>query len=349
MNAFNDTRQQPRHLEWFAGESIPEPEAIFYEVLPFSSVWADIILRQLLDLVDLDNTQINIELELAQQVREAFHLILDAARTAKAAVEHSAIERDIKDTTMPWRDRLRNLNPGRLNELSSDKSARIALRWALLETGQGARAGRRWLHYLRDHPAVLRQTVGRALETPVLRGDPGRPQDRFDDVLLVEGVARAYQHLTGKPLGRSVTTESKKGGKAGLPTGPGLWLATFCLKAYADGLRRDVREGVEDGVSDPNDHIDDDRVVRAIRRARRRMDGAAVLIAIADAPSGDLATWAHSLGWALPTGRLDGDRVRRTIKRLTDRGLVAPSGALTYAGRVEAASLRARGASTINL
>jgi hypothetical protein len=68
---------------------------------------------------------------------------------------------------------------------------------------------------------VLRRTIDRALEARVLQRDAGRT-DRVDRVVLVEGVARAWQLLTGKPLGRSLTAEQK-------PTGPGVRLVRLCL------------------------------------------------------------------------------------------------------------------------
>ena len=152
-------------------------------------------------------------------------LIVDAARARQALLDLDEIERDLGKP--PWRDLLQDLRHDRRRFAAaiSDKSARIALRWALGDLGQAARAGRRWLHYLRDNPAVLRKTIDRALEARLLQRDAGRT-DRVDRVVLVEGVARAYELLTGKPLGRSVTAETKSrpGGdqRAGPAAGPDL-------------------------------------------------------------------------------------------------------------------------------
>jgi hypothetical protein len=143
----------------------------------------------------------------------------------------------------PWRDLLKDLrhDRGRFAATIGDKSARIALRWALGDIGQATRAGRRWLRHLRDHPAVLRRTIDRALNTRLLQRDAGRT-DRHDRVVFVQGVARAYQLLTGQPLGRSLTPE-------GTPTGPGVRLVRVCL--------------------DPLDSlVTDDAVVWAIRRVQ---------------------------------------------------------------------------------
>jgi hypothetical protein len=94
---------------------------------------------------------------------------------------------------------------------------------------------------VRDNPVVRRRTIDRALEARLLQRDAGRT-DLVDRVVLVEGVGRAYQLLTGKPFGRSLTAE-------GTPTGPGVWLVRLCL--------------------DPLDPLlTADGVVRAIRRAR---------------------------------------------------------------------------------
>jgi hypothetical protein len=119
----------------------------------------------------------------------------------------------------------------------------MALRWALGDLGLAGRAGRRWLHHLRDNPLVLRKTIDRALEARLLQRDAGRT-DRYDRVVLVQGVARAYQLLTDKAMGRSLTAEQR-------PTGPGVRLVRICLQPL-----------------DPL--VTDDAVVWAIRRAQAR-------------------------------------------------------------------------------
>jgi hypothetical protein len=102
-----------------------------------------------------------------------------------------------------------------------DKSARIALRWALRDLGLAGRAVCRWLHQLHDNPVMLRRVIDRALEARLLQRDAGRT-DRVDRVVLVQGVGSAYQLLTGRPLGRSLTAEQR-------PTGPGVRLVRLCL------------------------------------------------------------------------------------------------------------------------
>jgi hypothetical protein len=134
----------------------------------------------------------------------------------------------------------------------SDRDTRAALRWALIDTGQATRAGSRWLHYLRDHPAVLRKTIDWALENDMLRRDAGRP-GRLDRVLLVEGVSGAYEILTGKPLGRTATIETKVQ-RGGRPTGPGLRRVSVCLKPF-------------------DAHITAGAVAWAIRAAQARLSG----------------------------------------------------------------------------
>jgi hypothetical protein len=90
---------------------------------------------------------------------------------------------------------------------------------------------------------VLRKTIDRALEARLLQRDAGRT-DRYDRVVLVQGVARAYQLLTDKVMGRSLTAEQR-------PTGPGVRLVRICLQPL-----------------DPL--VTDDAVVWAIRRAQAR-------------------------------------------------------------------------------
>jgi hypothetical protein len=102
------------------------------------------------------------------------------------------------------------------------------------------RAGRRWLHYLRDNHGMLRKAIDRALEAPLLQRDAGRIE-RADRVVLVEGVAHAYHLLTGKALGRSLTAE-------GTPTGPGVRLVRVCLAPLDplitdDGIVWSIRRG----------------------------------------------------------------------------------------------------------
>jgi hypothetical protein len=94
---------------------------------------------------------------------------------------------------------------------------------------------------VRDNPVVRRRTIDRALEARLLQRDAGRT-DLFDRVVLVEGVGRAWQLLTGRPLGRSLTAEQR-------PSGAGLRLVRLCLEPL-----------------DPL--VTDDAIVWAIRRAQ---------------------------------------------------------------------------------
>jgi hypothetical protein len=81
-------------------------------------------------------------------------------------------------------------------------------------------------------------TIDHALNSDTLHREAGRP-DRLDRVLLVEGVSRAHELLTGKPLGRTVTTETKirQGGK---PTEAGLRLVSICLEPFDAGITADA-------------------------------------------------------------------------------------------------------------
>ena len=216
------------HLEWLIEEPVPDPDAILYEVLPYSPHQADRIIRQLCVLAGFDIGRDYEDTARAQAVRQAFRMIVDAALERQALLDLEAIERELGKPA--WRDRLRALRHDRRQFIPAirDKSARAALRWALVDLGGATRAGRRWLHYLRDHPVVLRKVVDRALEARMLQRDQGRT-DRYDRVLLIRGVGRAYELLTGRRFGRSVTSEtlSRPGGE---PTGPGLRLALLCLQ-----------------------------------------------------------------------------------------------------------------------
>jgi hypothetical protein len=229
-----------RHLEWLIGEPVQDPERVVYEVLPYAPVQAERIIEHLCVLAGLDGGQAEDDPERAERVRQAFGLIVDAARVRQEMLDLKQLEREIGRP--PWRDLLKELrhDRGRFDAAIRDKSARTALRWALHDLGLAGRAGRRWLHYLRDNRAVLRGVIDRALAARMLQRDAGRTE-RADRLALVAGVSRAYELLTGKLLGRSLTADQR-------PTGPGVRLVRLCL-APLDPL------------------VTDDAIVWAIRRA----------------------------------------------------------------------------------
>jgi hypothetical protein len=210
------------HLEWLIGEPVPDPEMVVYEVLPYAPAQADRIIEHLCLIAGLDVGQAGDDPARAERLRQAFQVIVDAAGAREAMLDLQAIEGQIG--TRLWRDLLQELRHDRRRFAAAirDKSARIALRWALGDLGLAARAGHRWLHYLRDNHGMLRKAIDRALEARLLQRDTGR-SDRADRVVLVEGVARAYHLLTGRALGRSLTVE-------GTPTGPGVRLVRVCLE-----------------------------------------------------------------------------------------------------------------------
>jgi hypothetical protein len=241
-----------RPLEWFIGEPLPDPEVILHEILPYSREDADRIIQHLCALAGSDLEETSDDPARAERVRQAFGLIVNAAGARQALLDLKAIDRELDKP--PWRDGLRDLRNDRRQFPAAigDKSACKALRWALADIGQASRAGRRWLHYLRDHPAVLRKTIDRALEAKILQRDAGQT-DRFERVVFAQGVGSAYELLTGKPFGRSVTSETKSR-PGGRPTGPGLRLVWICLTP----LEPDIK---------------DDAVVWAIRRAQKHAPG----------------------------------------------------------------------------
>jgi hypothetical protein len=230
-----------RHLEWLIGEPVPDPELIVYEVLPYAPAQADRIIEHLCMLAKFQVGEAKDDSARAERVRQAFGLIVAAAGARRALLDLSAIETRLGKSA--WRDVLKELRHDRRRFAAAirDKSARIALHWALRDLGSAGRAGGRWLHHLRDNPVVLRRTIDRALEARLLQRDAGR-SDRHDRVVLVQGVARAYELLTGKPLGRSLTADQR-------PTGPGVRLVRLCL-APLDPL------------------VTDDAIVWAVRRAQ---------------------------------------------------------------------------------
>lgn len=230
-----------RHLEWLIGEPMPDPELIPYEILPYAPAQADRIIAQLCVLAGLDVGQARNDRERAKRVRQAFGLIVGAARARQALLELQAIETRLGKP--PWRELLKELrhDRGRFDDAVRDRRVRIALRWTLGDLGMAGRAGRRWLHHLRDNQVVLRRVIDRALEVWLLQRDAGR-SDRYDRVVLVEGVARAYQLLTGRPLARSVTSETKSRA-AGAPAGPGMRLVRVCLQPLEPLVTQDAIAG----------------------------------------------------------------------------------------------------------
>jgi hypothetical protein len=227
-----------RHLEWLTRQPVPDPEEVVYEALPYAPAPADRVIAQLCGLAGLEDGGTD---DSPERLRQAFQAIVDAAGAREAMRDLQAIERKIRRS--PWRDLLQELRHDRRRFAATigDKSARVALRWALGDLGLAARAGPRWLHHLRDNHGMLRSVIERALEARLLQRDTGRTE-RTGRVVLVEGVARAYHLLTGRTLGRSLTAE-------GTPTGPGVRLVRVCL-APLDPL------------------ITDDAIVWAIRRVQ---------------------------------------------------------------------------------
>jgi hypothetical protein len=230
-----------RHIEWLIGEPVPDPELMVYEVLPYAPAQANRIIEHLCALAGLDVAQARNDPERAERVRQAFGLIVEAAGARQALLDLQANESRLGKPR--WRELLNQLRHDRRRFAAaiSDKGARIALRWALRDLGLAGHAGRRWLHYLRDNRVVLRRTIDRALEARLLQRDAGR-SDRYDRVVLVQGVGRAYQLLTGRPLGRSVTSETKNRA-AGAPAGPGVRLVWVCVEPLEPSVTDDAIAG----------------------------------------------------------------------------------------------------------
>jgi hypothetical protein len=143
--------------------------------MQFLKADADRIIQHLCALAGFDLEQTRDDPARAVRVRQAFRLIVDAAGARQAQLDLDELERDLGKP--PWRERLRGLRNDRRQFATAirDRSACKALWWALTDIGKAPRAGRRWLHYLRDHPAALRNTIDRALKAKVLQRDAGKP------------------------------------------------------------------------------------------------------------------------------------------------------------------------------
>jgi hypothetical protein len=123
---------------------------------------------------------------------------------------------------------------------SSRPSATARAIWATRLSCFGGKRSSTW-SVGRPRKVAPPSQIDRALEARLLQRDAGRT-DLVDRVVLVEGVGRAWQLLTGRPLGRSLTVEQR-------PSGPGLRLVRICLEPL-----------------DPL--VTDDAIVWAIRRAQ---------------------------------------------------------------------------------
>jgi hypothetical protein len=115
-----------RHLEWLTGEPLSDPDAILYELLPYSPEDADRIVRDLCALAKSDLGQTRDDPARAERVRQAFGLIVAAAGARQAQLDLDALEGDLGKP--PWRDRLRDLPNDRRQFATAigDKSARVA-------------------------------------------------------------------------------------------------------------------------------------------------------------------------------------------------------------------------------
>jgi hypothetical protein len=153
-----------------------DPEMVVYEVLPYAPAQADRIIEHLCRLAGLDVVRAGDDPVRAERVRQAFGLIVDAARVRQEMLDLEQFERGI--CRPRWRDLLKELRHDRSRFAATirDRSACIALRWALGDLGLAGRAGHRWLHYLRDNSVALRRTIDRTLEARLLQRDAARPR-----------------------------------------------------------------------------------------------------------------------------------------------------------------------------
>ena len=119
-----------RHLEWLLGEPMLDPKMVVYEVLRYAPPHADRIIEHLCRLARLDVAQTADDPARADRVRQAFGLIVHAAREQQALLREGGIENALGRP--PWRDLLRGLRHDRrrFDDAIRDRSACIALRWA---------------------------------------------------------------------------------------------------------------------------------------------------------------------------------------------------------------------------
>jgi hypothetical protein len=180
------------HLEWLIGDPVPDPEMVIYQVLPYAPLQADRVIEHLCGLAGLDVGQAGHDPKRAERVRVAFGLIVDTARVRQEMLDVEQFERGISKR---WggicsRDCATTAAGSPPGSATGAPTSRCAGRWALGDLGLAGRAGRRWLHHLRNNPVVRRRTIDRALEARLLQRHAGR-SDRHDRVVLVQWVGRA--------------------------------------------------------------------------------------------------------------------------------------------------------------
>ena len=236
-------------------EDIPDYGDLEIEMEPYERLEQAIpeITARLCQLAGFDSDVSALEPETREKLDAALAQIEDAALTLIAVLDYMRIDKAIRRPSEEWRDQLRRMRDGRLDlaDAVTDGRVPIALRHGARRAGLWDSLAPNWLHGLRDDRRALRLAVEAALADKMLEDPRGRP-DNFHLHSFIARVSAASQIFTGKPLARSVTSETGSGGRSGgKPSGPGIAFVRVCLvsvigaisdEAIAHGIRRAAKD-----------------------------------------------------------------------------------------------------------
>lgn len=236
-------------------EDIPDYDDLEIEMEPYERLEQAIpeIKAKLCQLVNFDSDVSALEPESREKLDAALAQIEDAALTLIAALDYMRIDKAIRRPSEEWRDQLRRLRDGRLDlaDAVADGRVSIALRHGVRKAGLWGSLAPNWLHGIHDDRRALRLAVDAALADEMLKDPRGRP-DNFHLHSFISKISAACQIFTGKPLARSVTSETGfEERSAGKPSGPGIAFVRVCLvpvigtisdEAIAHGIRQAAKD-----------------------------------------------------------------------------------------------------------
>lgn len=235
-------------------EDIPDYGDLEIEMEPYERLEQAIpkIKAKLYQLVDFYSDVSTLEPETRGKLDTALAQIEDAALTLIAVLDYMRIDKAIRRPSEEWRDQLCRLRDGQLDlaVAITDGRVSIALRHGVRRAGLWDSLAPNWLHGLHDDRRALRSAVDAALADEMLKDPRGRP-DNFHLHSFIAKISAACQIFTGKPLARSVTSETK-GRPAGKPSGPGIALVRVCLMPVIGAISDEaIAHGIRQAAKDP--------------------------------------------------------------------------------------------------
>ena len=180
------------------------------------------------------------QMDLARRYADAHGLDLDETLTFHD-LGVSAFRGDNQDAAL-----------GAFKSAVTDGRVPIALRHGVRRAGLWGSLAPNWLHGLHDDRRALRSAVDAALADEMLKDPRGRP-DNFHLHSFISKISAACQIFTGKPLTRSVTSETgSEGRSAGKPSGPGIAFVRVCLVPVIGTISDEaIAHGIRQAAKDP--------------------------------------------------------------------------------------------------